>query len=195
MDKRETLQLPLRGLKRFRIAQDAEAFEAGGFGKIFTAVDLLTDKKVILKRQTWSKAADRELRSQLALQAEPHQSVLSIIDSFVTEEGRSAASQAPLGDRYFLYTASVLYPTTLWHKFRTPLVAAGEFGFRRTRRYAVGLFRGADHLHRVLGIVHGDLSLKNIFISGQDEAVIADFGSARSAMDIFDGAAGIALTS
>jgi serine/threonine protein kinase len=69
------------------------------------------------------------------------------------------------------------YPTTLHGWIRQHVRTGTRWSDEQTRCFIVNLFRGLDYLHTQAGIVHGDITTKNLLLDHTDTLVIADMGS------------------
>jgi len=56
--------------------------------------------------------------------------------------------------------------------------AGGAVHADAARELICGLAQGLDHLHRVLGFVHNDVSLENVLLSADGRPVVCDYGLA-----------------
>jgi serine/threonine protein kinase len=84
-----------------------------------------------------------------------------------------------------LYLVFPFQPSTLWNVFVSEEVRQRQLPDSRLLKFMLGCFAGLAHLHGLgEGIVHADLSLKNVLVSVHNEALIADGGSAHAAMDV-----------
>lgn len=164
---------------------------AGSFGDVTMAIDRITNQKVAIKKQDIAhEACGREFALLSALGGHPCPYVATMLDYF-TETVSDRANQqvarstsAPAArPRSILFTVHPLADTTLWHVFKACPEGVSE---DRSVRYLYGVSMGLAHLHR-LSIVHGDASLKNMLVVG-DDCVVADFGAAVSAMTFCMGA-------
>ena len=152
----------------------------GSFGRVFVALDTVTDITVAVKRQVLpSDDAMRELQFYKALSQVPHPNVMQLLDHFVAK-GMAGTC---------LYMVFDFMDTTLWHMWthrRQLLPPPVCIAALRQVAAAVG------HVHDV-GLVHTDLSMANMLVSsGKASALshaseghlvrLADFGGAVSAV-------------
>jgi hypothetical protein len=159
----------MTGERSARYARVAEgqggAMGHGSFGRVYFAVDRLTNEVVAVKRQgVPGQAAGRELATLLMLRSYPSPNIVQTLEYF-GESGTGQGGQVAPGCQptQHLYVVLELADSTVWHLWKTPLVQRGLLPRPRAAQLLGDLCRGVDHLHK-LGIVHGDLSFKNLLI-------------------------------
>ena len=153
------------------------AISRGTLGKVYVAVDTLTEETVAVKRQVLpSDAASRELLFYSALSQYPHPSVMRMRSHFISD-----ANDAHIRCLYLVFD---FMETTLWDMWKKrrrllPLAAVQNFLGQ--------LAAGVGHLHHC-GIAHTDLSMANLLVARSgveprcgDVVCIADLGGAISA--------------
>ena len=165
--------------KRYRRMDEGKglgAISKGSFGRVYVAVDSLTQQTVAVKRQVLpSDAASKELAFYLALSQAPHPNVMRLLDHFIADEPRGGQC---------LYLVFDFMDATLWDMWKTrrrllPLAMVQNV----LGQFAAGL----GHLHHC-GMVHTDLSMANLLVARSgfeprcgDVVRIADLGGAVSA--------------
>ena len=148
---------------------------SGSFGRVSLAVDLLTNRRVAIKKQdVSSKMSQREFGFLSALGAHPCAHVACMLDYFVSKDQKGG---------HFLQTIHPLADSTLWNVFK---FSRGDLSDARVAKYMFGVATGLSHLN-MLGIVHADASLKNMLLTREDQVQVADLGSAFSAMEAMGG--------
>ena len=147
------------------------AIASGSFGRVYLAMDQLTQQPVAVKRQpAGHRSCAREMAVYEVFRAFPHDNILLMLDRFVD---RPAGSDSPC-----VYIVFEYCPTSLWHIFRRePLAQHGLLEMATIARHLQDISRGLSHLHG-LGMAHGDLSMKNILVDAHHRCKIADFGTA-----------------
>ena len=137
----------------------------GVVSRVYGAICANTGQLVAIKAHPVlpNSSAAREVLVYRQLQAAPSPHCLAML-------GHCVAGPA-------LFTVHPLFSCDLLAIVRGPRVQAGL----AKRGYLISLFRGvctgAAHLHS-LGVVHGNLSLENVLVSG-GTAVLGDFGAAH----------------
>ena len=176
----------------------------GSYGKVYSSYDKLLQQHVMVKRQPLqqSELVERELLSFQTLRAFPHPNVVRMLDYFTgSREDRSPAttgepscpvktlrklSALSKGDEFFYMVfeacASDLYAAYM----RNPLGRAGCKPIPELSKHLLEIARGVAHLHG-LGLVHGDLSMSNILVGGDNRARVADLGTAHSCHTLLAG--------
>jgi alkyl hydroperoxide reductase subunit AhpC len=151
---------PGRVWGHFRIE---ELLGEGGFGRVWSAVDLLLERRVAIKvGQTGRGSARREMLGEARLQAKvKHPNVCAI---YSVEE----ADGVPLIVMEYLPGGSL---RERLEKARLPQSDA--------RRLAREITAGVAASHR-MGVVHGDLKPANILFAQDGTAKVVDFGVGRS---------------
>ena len=139
----------------------------GGFAVVYEARDLENEGAKVAVKILRSKApgADRWLRGRFAqevaaLRSVRHESVVPVLDSWVSLEGEPCLAMPLLEG-----------PTLRAELGRSVLTPAGVGSF--TRQIGSALCE----IHR-LGIVHRDLKPENIIRTGEERWVVIDFGTA-----------------
>jgi len=168
------MELPLAALtpghKRYQRVMEGfgGAVGAGSFGRVYLAIDRITNIHVAVKRHNKlpNPEAGREFTIYALLMNYPCLHVMALTDYFL--------------DHDILYTVHELCGTDLWRYFQQPLVQRGHFEEFVVKGYLHGVCSGVGHLHG-LAITHGDLSLKNILVNRNGIVKIADYGAAHSA--------------
>ena len=146
---------------------------AGSFGQVSLAIDLMTNRRVAIKQQLVpSEEAARELSAYTIFSARPHRHVLTMLDYFVSTRAAGKHARATI-----LSTVHELCSTSLWHVFRG---SPGGLAQEVVCKHVQGMAHGAAHLHS-MGIVHGDLSLRNVLVDMDGGVKVTDFGTAFSA--------------
>ena len=126
---------------------------SGSFGRIYVALDQVTNETVAVKRQpTPSDAAARELAFYKAISQCRHPHVMSLLDHFVVQ-GRAFEDA-------HLYMVFELMDTSLWHLW---LNRRRMILLTLAQRFLRQVADGVMHLHS-LNIVHTDLSMANMLI-------------------------------
>ena len=95
-----------------------------------------------------------------------------MLDYFVSTRAAGRHARATI-----LSTVHELCSTSLWHLFRG---SPGGLAQDDVRKHVQGMAHGAAHLHS-MGIVHGDLSLRNVLVDVDGGVKVTDFGTAFSA--------------
>ena len=146
-----------------------EPIGQGAYGVVVAGVDLQTGSKVAVKRiegifdhLTFARRTLRELRILRFLH---HENVASLRDVFLIGNRNSFDS---------VYVISDLMETDL----ASILKSGQEISDRHLRFFTYQLFRGLKYLHSV-GVVHRDLKLRNLLVSGNCDLKICDFGLSR----------------
>lgn len=138
---------------------------SGGMGVVFAAYDPELDRKVALKLvrlETGSPAAREALRREAQAMARlSHPNIVAVHD--VGGEGRDVFLAMDLIDGVTLDE---------WQKLETR-------SWRDVLRLFVQAGRGLAAAHAA-GVVHGDFSPRNVLVTAEETALIADFGLARA---------------
>ena len=151
------------------------AVAAGSFGRVYVAVDAVTNKTVAVKRQNVpNDQAVAEFLAYCTLAHFRHPNVMQLLNHFTsgTAEGH-----------HVLYMVFELADTSLMQVFKSPLHQRGRMPSASVANYICGAVQGCGHLHG-LSIAHGDLSLGNVLVGRDGNAMIGDLGSAHSAHDM-----------
>ncbi|HEV7504725.1 MAG TPA: serine/threonine-protein kinase [Thermoanaerobaculia bacterium] len=138
---------------------------SGGMGVVFAAYDPELDRKVALKQvrlETGSPAAREALRREAQAMARlSHPNIVAVHD--VGGDGHDVFLAMDLIDGVTLDE---------WLKL-------GKRGWRDVLRVFVQAGRGLAAAHAA-GVVHHDFSPRNVLVTAEDKALIADFGLARA---------------
>ena len=146
-----------------------EHLASGSFGKVSFAIDLLTNRRVAIKKQDAnSESTQREFALLSALTSHPSAHVTGMLDYFTTKEK----------NKMVLQTVHHLADSTLWKVYK---FSRGGLPDSRVAKYMFGVVAGLSHLNSI-GIVHADASLSNMLLTREDCVQVADFGTAFSAM-------------
>jgi hypothetical protein len=145
---------------------------AGGMGEVYRARDTRLDREVAVKVLPESLAGDPDRRARFereakAVAALSHPNILAIFDF-----GEHPTSS---GQAVFYAATELLQGETLRDRLKSgplPSRKAGELGVQIAR----GLSAAHDR-----GIVHRDLKPENLFLVGDGQIKILDFGLARQA--------------
>ena len=79
-----------------------------------------------------------------------------------------------------MYIVTDLMSASLWDIVRSPRGRSGMVDMGRIAGYLVGAAAGLGHLH-AHGVVHVDVSLKNVLVDEHHCAKLCDLGTAHSA--------------
>ena len=147
--------------------QDDRPFGQGSFGQVFLAWDRITNVNVAVKKQMAScDTLAREFVAYVALAHDPHRNILRLLDSFVV-----AGSQ-------MLYLVFEMADTNLWDFCKSYKVRKARLESEHAASLIGGVVCGLGHLHD-LQFIHGDLSLKNLFVARNGRAMVGDLGNAH----------------
>ena len=138
---------------------------AGGMGEVFRAKDTRLDRDVAIKVLPASVTADPERRARFereakAVAALSHPNILSIHDVGV-EQGVAYA------------VMELLTGQTLRER-----LADGALPVRKAAEVAIQICRGLAAAHDK-GLIHRDLKPENVFLLGDGQVKILDFGLAK----------------
>ena len=144
----------------------------GMYGKVYSAWDRVVGHHVMVKRQPIQNNAllERELLAFQTLRALPHDNVVKMLDYFEDKKD---------GKGYF-HMVFEACPTDLFRMYNTALGRSGCMPLEAVLRHLRGMCAGVSHLHDVLGVVHGDLSLSNVLVSEAGTVKVTDLGTAHS---------------
>ncbi len=138
----------------------------GGMAAVYEAYDQLNDRTVAIKivrtEYVSSRALDRFAREARIAANIDHPNVIHVLD-YGTGQG------------FFYYTMEMMVEGDLKAKRGKVEVAKGV-------EYVVQALKGLEYIH-IQGVVHRDLKPSNILLR-KDQAVLADFGLARSDEDV-----------
>ena len=159
--------------------------QEGGKGRVYVAIDQITNKRVVIKRQLHDQDAAQEMLAYSIFAAFPHQNVMAMLDYFTMGHGNVAAhGHVAAPNEVTLHTVHELAAASL-HDVVLALDLE-EPGLSRevVAEYTLGLASGLAHMHR-RGMTHGDLSLNNILLSTDGVIKISDHGAVFCASSAF----------
>jgi hypothetical protein len=165
--------MPLAPGTRFGPYEIIASLGAGGMGEVYRARDTRLDRDVALKILPEAFANDPDRRARFereakAVAALSHPNILAIFD--VGESPSAGSGQA------VVYAATeLLEGQTLRDRLQS-----GPLPPRKAIELAVQIARGLSSAHD-RGIVHRDLKPENLFLVGDGQIKILDFGLARQA--------------
>ena len=143
----------------------------GSFGAIYCSIDQLSQELVAVKKQRFSKSAQRELAAYEVLRVWPHRNIVSFLNRFIEKDPTQQNAM-------LLYLVLEHVGSSLWHVYNTPL---GQRGLHvACQQYVRGTFAGLRHLHG-LNLAHGDLTLANILVDHNHRVKICDMGTCHCA--------------
>ena len=163
----------LRGEERYAHFQ---RLSQGTYGTVSTALDKVYGALVCVKTQKFpSTSARRELAFYSLLRCWPHANVLNMLDHFFTTNVVADSTQ----------TLNIVLPFCATSLHAMFMIEVGRLGLRGNARvvsYVADLLRGLMLLHG-LHVIHGDLSMGNLFITVDHSLSICDLGGSLTAHD------------
>ena len=158
---------------RYRLAR---RIGVGGMGEVWEAEDTLLRRRVALKFLPPEVSGDDQARRQLLEEARAssvlsHPGIATVYDT------------GELDGRTFI-AMRLVDGETLTEKLGRGLISVDE-----AVRLSTEIADALDHAH-AHGVVHGDLSPRNVMVTGEGHAVVVDFGLARRDESSFVGGAG-----
>ena len=154
--------------------QRVRVIGGGAFAVVQVARDVVTGNVVAVKKQPAGGEAEFEVASLILLRSEPHPNVLALRGYWTAmRPGGEAPAAGP--EELFVYLVFDLMAQTFHDVVR---YRGGAFSRREARLIFGAVASGVAHLHRV-GILHGDLSARNIFINSLEplDCRIGDIGA------------------